>query len=65
MVTFSLTLPKIPAITYEARTGADGKVSFSTTIPKGVDIGTGLVSVLVNTNQFGQTTDRSVITVVK
>jgi hypothetical protein len=65
VVTFSLTLPKIPAITYEARTGTDGKVTFSTTIPTGVDIGTGLASVLVNTNNFGQTTDRSVITVVK
>jgi hypothetical protein len=65
VVVFSLTLPKIPAITYEAHTGADGKVTFSTTIPKGVDIGSGLVSVLVNTNSYGQTTDRSVITVVK
>jgi hypothetical protein len=65
LVTFSLTLPKIPAITYEARTGDDGKVAFSTTIPKGVDIGSGLASVLVNTDEHGQTTDRSVITVVK
>jgi hypothetical protein len=65
VVTFSLTLPKIQAITYEARTEADGRVAFSTTIPKGVDIGTGLATVLVTTNGFGQTTDRSVITVVK
>jgi hypothetical protein len=65
VVVFSLTLPKIPAITYEAYTGTDGKVTFSTTIPKGVDVGSGLVSVLVNTNSYGQTTDRSVITVVK
>lgn len=63
VVTFSLTLPKIPAITYEARTGADGKVTFSTTIPKGIDVGSGLATVLVNTNNYGQATGRSVITV--
>jgi hypothetical protein len=40
-------------------------VAFSTTIPKGADVGTGLASVLVNTTSFGQTTGRSVITVVK
>jgi hypothetical protein len=65
VVVFSLTLPGIPAITYEARSGTDGKVTFSTTIPKGVDVGTGLLTVLVNTDNLGQTTDRSVITVVK
>jgi hypothetical protein len=65
LVTFSLTLPKIPAITYEARTGTDGRVAFSTTIPKGVDIGSGLASVLVNSDEHGQATDRSVITAVK
>jgi hypothetical protein len=64
-VTFSLTLPKIPVITYEGRTGADGKVGFSTTIPKGIDPGSGLVTVLVNTESYGQTTDRSPMTVVK
>jgi len=65
VVTFSLTLPKIPAITYEARTGTDGKVTFSTTIPGGIDPGNGLATVLVNTNNFGQATNRSVITVVQ
>ena len=65
VVTFSLTLPKIPAITYEARTGTDGKVTFSTTVPKGIDVGSGLVTVLVNTNNYGQATNRSVITVVQ
>ena len=63
VVTFSLTLPKIPAITHEGRTGADGKLTFSTTIPKGIDVGSGLITVLVNTNNFGQATGRSVITV--
>jgi hypothetical protein len=63
VVTFSLTLPKIPAITFEGRTGADGKLTFSTTIPKGIDVGSGLATVLVNTNNYGQATGRSAITV--
>ena len=62
-VTFSLTLPKIPAITHQGRTGADGKLTFSTTIPQGLDVGSGLATVLVTTNNFGQATGRSVITV--
>jgi hypothetical protein len=64
-VTFSLTLPKIPAITYEATTGSDGRATFSTTIPKGVDPGSGLASILVSTSAYGQTTARAGITVVQ
>jgi hypothetical protein len=64
-VTFSLTLPKIPAITYEATTGGDGRAVFTTTVPKGVDPGSGLASVLVTTDGQGQTTAQAAITVVR
>jgi len=64
-VTFSLTLPKIPAITFEATTGADGRAVFTTTIPQGVDPGSGLASILIMAEGQGQTTAQVAITVVK
>jgi hypothetical protein len=58
-----LTLPKIPAITFDAKTGADGRAVFSTTVPKGVDTGTGVATILVTTASFGETTARVAMSV--
>lgn len=63
--TFSLTMPGLPAITSDSKTGADGRASFSTSLPKGTAQGQGLATVLVTTREFGTATDRSVITVAK
>jgi hypothetical protein len=63
-VTFSLTVPGVPPLTFQAETGGDGKASFRTTVPKGATVGTGPASVLVRTDDFGKTTARTVISVV-
>jgi hypothetical protein len=64
-VTFSLTIPGIAPLTFEARTGGDGRATFRTTVPKGASEGTGPASVLVRTDEFGRITDRTVITMVR
>jgi hypothetical protein len=63
-VTFSLTIPGIAPLTFEAQTGGDGRATFRTTIPKGASAGTGPASVLVRTKEFGRVTDRTVITML-
>jgi hypothetical protein len=64
-VTFSLTIPGIAPLTFDAETGGDGRATFRTTVPKGAAAGTGPASVLVRTREFGRITDRTVITVVR
>jgi hypothetical protein len=65
-VTFTLAVPGVPAIaSSELTTGADGKSSFTTTIPKGATTGQCSVTVIVTTKDFGGTTDRTVITITK
>lgn len=64
-ITFTLSMPGIPTITIDGKTSADGKATFSTTIPKGADIGQGSATVLVTSKDFGSTQDYTVITIVK
>ena len=64
-VTFILTIPGIQPVTADRQTGADGRTTFQTRIPKGATVGQGGLSVLVTTSAFGNTTDRSVIRIVK
>lgn len=64
-VTFTISIPGVPTITQQATTDASGRASFSTTIPRGATVGTGPAAVLVHTDEFGDTTDRTVITIVK
>jgi len=65
-VTFSLTVPGVPPIVSKAiLTNSAGKAVFTTTIPKGASKGQCSVTVIVHTKDFGDTTDRTVITVVK
>ncbi len=63
--TFSLTMPGIPAITFEATTAGDGSAVFVTSLPAGTAQGQGLATVLVTTSEFGAATDRTVITIQK
>lgn len=63
-VTFSLTLPAIPPLTFTAQTGTDGRASATTTLPKDVTAGSGLATVIVTSTNFGAATDRTVITVI-
>jgi hypothetical protein len=62
-VTFTLSIPGIPTVTGDEVTDADGRASFTTSIPAGADPGQGLATVLVSSDQFGSTQDQSVITV--
>jgi hypothetical protein len=64
-VTFTISVPGVPTITQQETTDKSGRASFSTTIPRGASIGTGPAAVLVHTDEFGDTTDRTVITIVK
>jgi hypothetical protein len=64
-VTFTISVPGVPTITAPATTDANGETRFSTTIPKGATVGTGPIAVLVHTDEFGDTTDRTVITISK
>ncbi len=64
-VTFTLSIPGIPTVTIDGVTGANGRATFKTTIPKGATRGQGNATVLVTTTDFGSTEDYTVITIVK
>jgi len=64
-VTFTLAVPGVPAVASSVlSTGADGRVSFSTTIPKGASVGQCSVAAIVQTAALGDTTARTVINLV-
>jgi len=61
---FTVTVPGLEAIvSSEILTNGSGSATFTTSIPKGALPGTGLASVLVTTSDYGQGTDRQVLTV--
>jgi hypothetical protein len=65
-VTFILTAPGVPPITSKKiQTAGDGSATWSTTIPKGATTGQVSCTVVVQTSAFGETTDRTVINIVK
>jgi hypothetical protein len=65
-VTFTLAVPGVPAITSSTLTTSNtGKASFTTSIPKGATAGQCSVTVIVQSRDFGDTTDRTVITIQK
>ena len=64
MALFTVTVPGLEAIvSNEQPTNANGVASFTTSIPRGALAGSGLASVLVTTPDYGQLTDRQVLTV--
>ena len=65
-VTFTLAVPGVPAITSSVlTTSSTGRATFTTTIPKGATDGQCSVTAIVETTDFGTTTDRTVITILK
>jgi hypothetical protein len=64
-VTFTLSVPGIPTITGDATTDSNGHASFVTKVPKGASRGSGSAAVLVRTDDFGRTTDETLITIRK
>jgi len=64
-VTFTLSMPGIPTVTFDTTSDRNGKASFETTIPKGADIGQGSATVLISSGAFGSAEDFTVITIAK
>jgi Glucodextranase, domain B len=64
-VTFTLSIPGIKTVTGDGVTDANGQASFTTRIPKGADKGGGTAGILVRTDDFGRTTDETVINIRK
>jgi len=64
-VTFTLSMPGIPTVTVDGKTNASGRASFTTTIPKGADLGQGSATVLVTSKDLGSTQDYTVISIVR
>jgi hypothetical protein len=64
-VTFTLSIPGIPTITGDATTDQNGQAVFTTKVPKGASRGSGSAAVLVRTDEFGRTTDETLITIKK
>ncbi len=64
-VTFTLTLPGVPAITGESVTGTGGQAVFRTTIPKGATVGSGLATAFVDSAEHGEASGRISIAIVK
>ncbi len=62
-VTFVVTAPGLPPVTFDTVSGPDGKATFETTIAVGAVEGSLGVDVLVTTTEFGATTARTAITV--
>jgi hypothetical protein len=64
-VTFTLTVPGVPAITGEGVTSAGGTATFRTSIPAGATRGSGLATAFVDTREHGEASARTSITLVK
>jgi hypothetical protein len=64
-VTFTLTIPGVPALTGEDVTDASGQATFRATIPAGATPGSGLGTAFVTTAQYGDASGRVSITIVK
>ena len=64
-VTFTLSIPGIKTVTRDTTTDANGQAVWTVTIPKGADPGSGSAAILVRTDEFGKTSDQTVITITK
>ena len=65
LITFTLTIPGVPAITGDDRTDASGAATFRTTIPAGASTGSGLATAFASTDELGDASGRVAITIVK
>ena len=58
-VTFTLSIPGIDPVTFDATTDATGHAIFQTTVPNGATVGNGLATILVDTKDFGTVSSAS------
>jgi hypothetical protein len=64
-VTFTLSVPGIPAVTRDLTSDANGRAVWRTVVPAGASTGAGNVAVQVTAAEFGTATDNTIITVTK
>jgi len=64
VVTFSVSIPGITALTQEITTGADGRAVYRVTIPPGATAGSALATALVSTQDYGETTARVTFVII-
>ncbi len=64
-VTFTLSMPGIPTVTFDAKTNTKGKASFTTTVPRGADLGQGSATALVSSDEFGSAQDVTAVSIVR
>ena len=65
-VLFTISIPGIePIVSSQLTTDATGTIRFKTRVPAGATPGDGLATVLVTTGEFGNVTDRQVLTIVQ
>jgi len=63
-VTFTLSIPGVPAITGQSQTNASGVATYRTTVPQGATPGTGPATALAATDQYGDLSTSIVITII-
>jgi hypothetical protein len=63
-VTFSVSVPGIPTLTKDTKTGSDGRAVFTTTIPEGATAGQALATALVTTDTNGDTSAQLTFTII-
>lgn len=64
-LTFTLSIPGIRTVTGSGTTDENGRAIFETTVPRGATRGSGPATVLVETDEFGRTTDEAAVTISK
>jgi hypothetical protein len=64
-VTFTLSIPGVDPITTVGQTDGAGTAIFNTSVPSGASVGSGLATVLVETQKYGSITARAAITIVE
>ena len=64
MVTFSVSVPGITALTKDVKTNADGHAVYRVTLPPGATPGSALATALVSTQDYGDTTAKVTFQIV-
>ena len=59
-----MSVPGIPTLTKDAKTGIDGKAVYTVTIPQGATAGSALATALVTTESNGDTSAQLTFTIV-
>lgn len=65
IVTFSVSVPGITALTKDVTTGADGTAIYRVTLPPGATPGAAIATALVSTQDYGDTTAKVTFTIVE